>query len=297
MPGGIRGSVDPSEVSVAERSSQSPPAVARRYWWVNQNQTHLEEISGGFMWSPKVKSNGSRNRFYDNMLEAQAGDAVFSFYDTRIQAVGVVTATAETAPRPDFGAAGQSNSWANEGWLVGAEFTRVASSIRPKEHIELIRPLLPSKYSPLRDNGDGLQSVYLAEISTDLADLLLDLSGAELPDRPPETSPDPPPEAVAEEEQHLADLQGRTDIGQTDRVQLVKARRGQGIFRNNVRMNESRCRVTLVMDPAHLRGVTSSPGRIPTTPKSCTAATVCYLLPMSTISSTRVGSPLVTMAI
>jgi hypothetical protein len=31
-----------------------------RYWWVNQNQTYRHEIEGGYLWSPKRKSNEQR---------------------------------------------------------------------------------------------------------------------------------------------------------------------------------------------------------------------------------------------
>jgi putative restriction endonuclease len=185
------------------------------------------------------------------MREAQEGDVVFSFYGTRLQHVGIVTAPAETAPKPDFGPAGES--WSGEGWLVGVEFTRLETPIRPKDHIELIRPLLPTKYSPLQQNGNGLQSVYLAEISEELASLLADLAQASYPNLPPTTEPEPSAEHVAEEEAELTDLRGRTDIGDVERTQLVKARRGQGIFRTNVRMNERRCRVTGTTNVAHLR--------------------------------------------
>ena len=153
-----------------------PTVAGRRFWWVNQNQTHREEIAGGFMWSPKRNANGARNQFYDNMREVGRGDMVFSFYGTRLQHVGVATAAAETAPKPDFGASGEN--WSQEGWLVGVEFDTLQHPFRPKDRIDLIRPLLPEKYSPLQPSGDGLQSVYLAEISLGLADLLLDLADA-----------------------------------------------------------------------------------------------------------------------
>ena len=52
------------------------------HWWVNQNQTYVHEVPGGYMWSPKTNSNGARNRFYDAMTETQPGDVVFSFADT-----------------------------------------------------------------------------------------------------------------------------------------------------------------------------------------------------------------------
>jgi putative restriction endonuclease len=128
-------------------------ARARRYWWVNQNQTHREEIAAGFMWSPKRNANGARNPFYDNMAEVTPGDVVFSFYGTRIQHIGIVTSAAETAPKPAFGSGGEN--WSAEGWLVGVEFEPVAAPFRPKDHIDTIRPLLPSKYSPRQANGDG----------------------------------------------------------------------------------------------------------------------------------------------
>jgi len=218
---------------------------------VNQNQTHSEEIPGGFMWSPKRNANGARNQFYENMRLVEPGDIVFSFYGTRLQHVGVVTTRAETAPKPDFGTTGEN--WSQEGWLVGVEYTKLEAPPRPKTHMELIRPLLPAKYSPLQANGNSLQSVYLAEIPEDLADLLINLAGSSYPDTSFPTEPEPPAEVIAEEEAELANLQGRTDIGDVERTQLVKARRGQGIFRTNVRMNESRCRVTGVSDKAHLR--------------------------------------------
>jgi putative restriction endonuclease len=62
-----------------------------RYWWVNQNQTYKHEVRGSFMWSPKRRSDGSRNQFYDYMREVSPGDIVFSYCDTRLKAIGVVT--------------------------------------------------------------------------------------------------------------------------------------------------------------------------------------------------------------
>src|SRR5688572_12212666 len=146
-----------------------------RYWWVNQNQTHREEVPGSFMWSPKQNANGARNQFYENMREVSPGDVVFSFYDTRIQKIGVVTGRAETGPKPDFGAAG--SNWAREGWFVPVDYCSLDNPIRPKDHITVLRPFLPARYSPLQETGDGLQSVYLAEVPPPLAEALIGLIG------------------------------------------------------------------------------------------------------------------------
>ena len=145
-----------------------------RHWWVNQNQTYRHEIRGGYLWSPKRNANGVRNPFYESMREVAPGDLTFSFVETRIFAVGIAQSYCWESPKPlEFGTAGQN--WENIGWKVKVNFAQLANQIRLKDHIQLLRPLLPDKYSPLLPNGNGLQSVYLTEISTEFAGELLNL--------------------------------------------------------------------------------------------------------------------------
>ena len=87
----------------------------------------------------------------------------------------MVTARAESAPKPDFGTAGAN--WSQEGWFVPVEYVFLDNQIRPKDHIAILRLFLPSKYSPLQATGDGLQSVYLVEVPQPLADALSGLIG------------------------------------------------------------------------------------------------------------------------
>lgn len=221
-----------------------------RYWWVNQNQTYKNEVPGGFLWSPKTRSDGVRNQFYENMREVRAGDIVFSFCDTRIKAIGVALGNAEASPKPDFGVAGAT--WANEGWLVPVEFKELQKQIRPKDQIDSLRPYLPAKYSPLQSTGDGLQSVYLAEVPTPMAEALIALIGTEYWSALEDLKGEAENDAYIEDKQEDA-IKGRTDIGATTKEQLVKSRRGQGIFKANVRLNEKACRITGVTDPQHLR--------------------------------------------
>jgi len=51
------------------------------------------------------------------------------------------------------------------------------------------------------------------------------------------------------------------DFGPTFKEQLVKARRGQGVFRSNVLLSENECRVTGVSDAKHLRASHIKPWR------------------------------------
>jgi hypothetical protein len=112
-----------------------------RYWWVNQNQTHKHEVRGSFLWSPKRNANGARNQSYENMRAVVAGDVVFAFEGTRIRAIGVATGSAQTGPKPDFGAVGIN--WAQEGWYVPVDYCVLSNQVRPKDHIKVLRPFLP----------------------------------------------------------------------------------------------------------------------------------------------------------
>jgi len=218
------------------------------YWWVNQNQTYKSEVAGGFLWSPKTKSNGHRNQFYDYMMDVQAGDIVFSFCDTKIKAIGSALGTAVSTPKPDFGEVG--GQWANEGWLVPVEFIELANPFRPKDYIKKIKHHLPEKYSPLTTVGNGLQSVYLTVVANDLAAVLLELAGPQIQEifRKLEVLPREPIESFDDERE----VTGRTDIGPTTKAQLIQSRRGQGIFKANLRLIEARCRITDIANIRHL---------------------------------------------
>ena len=148
-----------------------------RYWWVNQNQTFRQEIDGGYLWSPKRNRNGHRNPFYEFMREVAPGDIVFSFCDTRIAALGIVSGYCRESPKPEeFGNAG--TNWSEIGWRASVRWQRLTNAIRPKEHIEKLRPYLPKRYAPLSSDGTGLQR-YLMSVSQPLASALFTLIGAE----------------------------------------------------------------------------------------------------------------------
>ena len=149
-----------------------------RYWWVNQNQTYRHEITGGYLWSPKRNANKARNPFYESMREVAPGDIIFSFRDTRIAALGIARSYCYESPKPtEFGTAG--SYWEAIGWKIDVSFRELNNRIHPKSHIGELRGLLPEKYSPLRANGDGLQSVYLAEVGRPFAAALFRLIGGE----------------------------------------------------------------------------------------------------------------------
>ncbi len=219
-----------------------------RYWWVNQNQTYKFEVPGGFLWSPKTRADGGRNYFYNTMEEVRPGDLVFSYCDTYIKAIGVIQRTAVTAPKPNFRTAG--SNWSNEGWFVEVEFVEFENPIKPKDFMQQIVPLLSDKYAPLQSNGNGLQGIYLTEISSQFGKLLVDLTNANIPVIQQELAP--LNELESEYEINL-EIQARHLEGDLEKIQLTKSRRGQGIFKANVRLVENHCRVTGVTNIKHLR--------------------------------------------
>lgn len=240
-----------------------------RYWWVNQNQTYRHEIAGGYLWSPKRKTNEQRNPFYESMREVAPGDVIVSFCDTRICALGIALSYCRESPKPtEFGAAGAY--WEAIGWRVDVKFRELSNRIRPKDHIDELRSLLPEKYAPLRPNGDGLQSVYLTEIGAPLAAVLFRLIGRETDQvvgiakdvgREKRVSPAPEP-ALEDWEQHVeTTIRENRRIEETERQALIQARRGQGLFRVNVQQIEQACRVTKVERPEHLIASHTKPWR------------------------------------
>lgn len=209
-----------------------------RFWWVNQNQTFEEEATGGFMWSPKTNKDGSKSPYYDNMRNIRRGDIVFSYVKTSLKAVGVALGPAYESQKPQsFGSKG--SNWLATGWRVDVDYLRLDSTARPKDFMEVIGPLLPKMYSPLRLDGTGNQA-YLFEVSAELGQLLLDITQA------PELSievADLSELTFNEEEQSLL---SDTSITETVKASLVQARRGQGLFRRRVHLIEIGCRVTQV---------------------------------------------------
>ena len=251
-------------VELARSSSKSPdsrntsqPQELRQFWWVNQNQTYKHEIRGGYLWSPKTNVNGDRNQFYDNMAEVMPGDVVFSFCDAQIKAIGVATGTAETVSKPtEFGERG--SYWRDEGWFIPVEFKELENSLRPKEHISVLRPTLPPKYSPLQDNGNGNQNVYLASVPKDMAAVLIELLAGQVEAVTKNFSTARNDAANEEVERNIKD---RNDIDETEKIQLIKARRGQGLFRSRVELIETACRLTGVRSKEHLRASHIKPWR------------------------------------
>ena len=239
-----------------------------RYWWVNHKQTFRHEFEGRYIWSPKRKRDGARNRFYDFLREVTPGDVVFSYADGEIRGAGYATSYCYTCPRPaEFGHIG--DAWDVVGWRVDVNFQAFDREVRPKQHLQLLNPILEREsFSPLRLTGDGLQHIYLTSISQSFAKVIFGLAGvdanlyagAALND-----ATTPPVERELAGQQEWEDIEQRriveAEIPSTTRRALICARIGQGLFKERVSKIEKVCRLTFVNNPAHLIGSHIKPWR------------------------------------
>ena len=73
--------------------------VDKGYWWVNQGDTHQEEVDGGYLWAP-VRSGSGELAHHRSMADLKVGDTVFHYRAGRIRAVSTVTEEAVNSPVP-----------------------------------------------------------------------------------------------------------------------------------------------------------------------------------------------------
>lgn len=217
------------------------------------------------MWSPKRNVDGRKNPFYEFMREVAPGDLVLSFEGTFIRAAGLIQSYCYECPKPaEFGAAGPN--WENIGWKVDVHYRDLLHQLRPVDHMLLIAPRLPVQYAPLLPDGRGKQSIYLTRIPENLMQVLADLIGGEVQQLMQMSVATDVignyGNAVIEWEEHVrSEIASDEGLAKTEKEQVILARRGQGLFRQNVQRMERTCRVTKVDRPEHLRASHCKPWR------------------------------------
>jgi putative restriction endonuclease len=237
------------------------PSTNVRYWWVNHKRTHRQEMEGEFLWSPKRKQASADSESSHNMTRVMPGDVVFAYSFTAgtVRAVGVVLSRAREAPNPFDQGAERKSGGGHRGWQVAVRFAELSQPWRPKDHVTQWSRLLPEKHAPLRPSGEPNPAIYLASVPQKLAQTLRRLIGTEVDGIIEEITQRAGanfPDDVAEEA-----LLQRTDLSAAAKLDLRKARRGQGVFRANVEAVETACRLTGLLDRRHLRAIHIKPWR------------------------------------
>jgi len=215
-----------------------------KYWWVNQSGSHKVEHAGSFMWSPRHESNGRINHAYENMKILVPGDRIFSNVDGHITAIGTIQSSFYPCSRPEEFPVEQ-NKGNIEGWRVNVTYNSNFDKFKHLNYESTIRPLLPSKYSPIDINGKAAMKLYLTSISDTLASELMKLIGIT-----DESFPDVNVEVLNESQVSL--INKDQSLTSTEKRSLILSRIGQGKFREKVLLLEPRCRVTGIDDPRFL---------------------------------------------
>jgi len=199
------------------------------YWWVSQNRTYKEERAGGYLWAPKRGENGVVFRHWSNMTLVRPGDIVFSYADQSIGAVGIASSAAYDSPQPtEF-----KQQWQQDGYRVDVSYQEVSPAARVATFVDSLIAFLPDQHSPLTKNKTGVQG-YLFAIPPKAGELICEKLAM-----------------VAPVDQLIADAFQRTIPDETTRQALVKARVGQGRWRQDLlRFWSGQCAVTgLAIEP------------------------------------------------
>lgn len=172
------------------------------YWVVNQGKTFEDEFSGGYLWAPITNKAGHQSTYYTNVTKVKKGDVIFSFVKGKLVAISRCEEEFVNCKNPLIK---HKEDWISDGWKIIVKFTKIDRAPLLKTYIDRIRPHLPNKYSPLMQNGNAPQSSYLHSISSDLADILLELAGKK--DKVPEPFiPEKPEETLLDVTKEIRDL-------------------------------------------------------------------------------------------
>ena len=230
-----------------------------RYWWVSQKQTYRHEIGNGYMWSPKKQKDGKSHFSYEYMKHVEPGDIIFSYANAKVIAVGIAKTHCYSFPKPlEFGKAG--DYWDDEGWKVDVHYQKVSSPVRTIDYIDVLRPYLPSTKSPIKHEDGGGNQAYLFNIDKSFALALAQLIDQKIVDLVNSHVIAESYEVVDTISSHIEDWENKieinikksSDISETEKETLVKSRRGQGKYREQLLLLEPKCRITEVNNPEHL---------------------------------------------
>jgi putative restriction endonuclease len=221
------------------------------FWWVNHSHTFRQEIEGSYLWfANRARKSKARSESDKNTQRLLPGDVVFSFAQGEIGAIGVVLGSAREAARPVEFESIAEYADAQTGWSVPVRFTTLTASLRTEEHMGELAPVVPRKHSPILASGASNQHMLLAAVPPVMATKLSELLNGQV-----ERIVGAIVEAVGRsliEDIAEAAIQQRSDIGPTQKADLLKSRHGQGLFRANVELSEHSCRICGVLDRRHL---------------------------------------------
>lgn len=192
------------------------------------------------MWTSR--DTGDARQLVNKITEVVPGDAIASYAATLVTHIGIVADYA--APDPAVSRVGHSRI---SGWLVPVEWRRLRSAVRPKA-VPSLRSLLTGRAGPLEpETASSDPNVRFTAVSPEVFALLREHSQG-LVGRPSGVlTVEGYRDALEDAEQER--VEGSKALSETEKSQLISARRGQGEFRRRVSVVERCCRLTGIESP------------------------------------------------
>lgn len=215
-----------------------------KYFWVNQKQTYKQEREGGYLWAPKLGSDGKQHWGWKTMTRVNQGDIIFNNVNGALRSYCIATSAAYDFSKP----AELEQEWEQQGWKINARYIDLHKPIVISEYLNQLGDLFPVKYSPYSVEYRKANQSYLAELSIELGTAIAGIGGiASKFNTQNETAPKAALTASLDESDNLLkDTEPTTLIPTaTEKEMLVKQRLTQGRFRKDLMERYSeRCSVT-----------------------------------------------------
>ena len=141
-------------------------------FFVMQGETYQEEKELGIIWSPQQDSGDQIPHSWLRMKEVNEGDRIFHYVKGNIVAISVANTDCYTATKPSKMQRYERSN--GDGYLVELEYHELEEPLNVHSKFDEISPLLPIKYSPFQQDGNG-NSGYLYPCNEDLVIKLLEL--------------------------------------------------------------------------------------------------------------------------
>ena len=139
-----------------------------------QGETYQEEKELGIIWSPELDSGGQIPHSWLRMTEICEGDRIFHYVKGDIVAISVAKTECREATKPSK--MQRYERLGEDGYLVKLEYHELEVCLNVHSNFEEIISLLPMKYSPFQQDGNG-NSGYLYPCNEELVIKLLELIG------------------------------------------------------------------------------------------------------------------------
>ncbi|MGA1931523.1 HNH endonuclease [Arcobacter sp. YIC-464] len=191
------------------------------FYWVNIGRSYKEVLDNSFLWAPaytylKDGQTKTVNAGWKHVPEVRKGDVIFCQHKKNICFIAVAKENAYPSQRP---ASRKFEKWKNEGYKIDVDLTILDTPIDRSLFIDDIKNIFNDKCSPklVADSGTISQQ-YLISIPNGAAALILNHTT----------------EKSIEIQENIRTNKSRKKPTERQRKAIVKARVGQGIFREEV---------------------------------------------------------------